>query len=96
MISWETLEKEIKKSKIRDLSGITKEYFDLDIKISDMIHEKMGIPEEEFEKVLQEAEKMMEPFDPNKTYRNRFEGYFIENASMIHYKDENWNGIFVN
>ncbi len=89
MRAWEILEEEtLKNPYVKTYPPDTKEYFNLCLKISNFIHSNMGVPEEEFEKVLRQAEEMVSPFDPDKTYYNRrLRSYLIDNATKLYYKE---------
>ncbi len=51
----------------------------------DLVRSSMGIPDEEYDKVLDDIAKMMEPYDPDGTYRHSLITYEPENSAK-HYK----------
>lgn len=84
--SWEDYSDEFYSRK-RPLSSELKKFLDFERKILDFVIKNEGIPPEEFEKVLRKAEKMMEPFDPNKTYYDEeLIQYIASNKLEYHYK----------
>lgn len=54
--------------------------------IDDLVRSSMGIPAEEYHKVLDQAAKMMEPYDPDRTYRHSLITFEPENAAKYYRK----------
>lgn len=52
----------------------------------DLVRSSMGIPADEYDKVLDQAAKMMESYDPDRTYRQSLVTYEPENAAQYYYK----------
>jgi len=84
--NWEALYEEMldefEKGRANRLSpkiGIFRQLWD---SVEDLIDNAMGSDSDDFEKVLRQAEEMMKPYDPEKTfYRKRLLGKHPENAA---------------
>ena len=62
-------------------------FYKLWYEIRNLYRSNMGIPSDEYEKVLRQAEKMMEPYDPDKTfYLEELAGLHAENVAECFYK----------
>jgi len=85
--SWEYFSKKVNELDINDFPEDTMEYFNLKTKIDDLVVDSMGIPSDEYEKILRQAEEMMSPFDPDKTFYKRcLTRRHIENNAKFFYK----------
>ena len=84
--NWENLYEEmldeLERGKINQLSPKIATFRQLWHNVRDLINNAMGSDSDDFEKVLRQAEEMMKPYDPEKTfYRKRLLGKHPENAA---------------
>jgi len=85
--SWEVLSQEIDKFRIKDFPKDVKQYFETKLKVNKLVNDSMGISSDEYEKILRQAEEMMSPFDPDKTFYKRcLMRKHIENNAKFFYK----------
>lgn len=70
--NWENLYEEmldeLERGKINQLSPKIVTFRQLWHNVRDLINNAMGSEADDFEKILRQAEKMMEPYDPEKTF----------------------------
>ena len=65
---YENLLLEIRNGNYKKLSDDLKSFDHLWDEVYDLINNAMGSEADDFEKILRQAEKMMEPYDPEKTF----------------------------